>query len=360
MLSSKYTRHFIGVISILIIGFFDRHISAEINTAILYGLVVLVVSYQGKLTKVYGIALGVFAALVWGYVDYQTHHYQKSNYFFINGFSRLFFFVLSSIIANNFYVEKEQRKIISAQKESLEMVNKELNKFIGMAAHDIRNPVGSIQMLSEILLEKENIAPDDKKLISLIKTSAVNSLQILNDTLNISQIQSGTIQLNVSQTEYVQFITDSLELNKELAKKKNQTILFVPSMEAIEVTIDRSRLLQVINNLVTNAIKYSAFDTAITVKVGYWKEDPGYLLTEVIDQGMGIEDKHHADVFSPFVMTGNIPTNNESKSGLGLAIVKKIVELHHGQIQFTSEVGKGSDFYFTLPIKYTKETVSVA
>ncbi len=75
------------------------------------------------------------------------------------------------------------------------------------------------------------------------------------------------------------------------------------------------------------------------------------ILTEVIDQGMGIDAKFHDKIFEPFIMTSNIPTDNESKTGLGLAIAKKIVELHLGSIAFTSEKGKGSDFYFTLPVQ---------
>jgi signal transduction histidine kinase len=84
--------------------------------------------------------------------------------------------------------------------------------------------------------------------------------------------------------------------------------------------------------------------------VGFENDAKSHLVTNIVDQGLGIDEKFHATLFDPFVTTNNKPTNNESSTGLGLAIVKKIVELHHGTIGFTSEKGKGSSFYFTIPV----------
>jgi len=92
-------------------------------------------------------------------------------------------------------------------------------------------------------------------------------------------------------------------------------------------------------------------NTNITVKVEYSGENKERVLTEIQDQGLGIDEKYHATLFDPFTTTANLPTNNESKTGLGLAIVKKIVQLHDGTIAFTSEKGKGSNFYFSIPIE---------
>lgn len=96
--------------------------------------------------------------------------------------------------------------------------------------------------------------------------------------------------------------------------------------------------------------KYSNSDTTITVKVNYIDKKKNQVLTSVIDQGLGIDEKYHATLFIPFTTTANKPTSNESSTGLGLAIVKRIVELHKGTIAFTSEKGKGSNFFFTIPI----------
>jgi signal transduction histidine kinase len=201
-----------------------------------------------------------------------------------------------------------------------------------------------------MVLEDKTLSVDTLQWVNMIKSSATNSLQILNDTLNISQIQSGTIQLNMAQTDYIKFIEESRTMNKYLADKKKQTLVFESSINSVTVSIDKARLLQVINNLLTNAIKYSNPNTTITIKVDYADDAHTQIKTQVIDQGLGIEEKYHAKLFDPFTTTNNKPTNNESKTGLGLAIVKKIVELHQGSIDFTSEVGKGSNFFFTIPV----------
>jgi signal transduction histidine kinase len=219
-----------------------------------------------------------------------------------------------------------------------------------MAAHDIRNPVGAIKMMSEMLLDKNDLDAEMRQWMELVKTSATNSLQILNDTLNISQIQSGTIELNKTKEDYITFLKETIQLIKYQAEKKNQTIHFETSIDQVILQFDRSRMTQVVNNLYTNAIKYSPAGTEITVSIAWENADHTTILTSVKDQGMGIDQKFHASLFNPFTTTSNQPTDNESKTGLGLAIVKKIVELHQGSIGFTSEKGMGSTFYFTLPV----------
>jgi signal transduction histidine kinase len=266
---------------------------------------------------------------------------------------------LAAILANRFVVEITQRQIISTQKSELEntnnqllSANNELNKFIGMAAHDIRNPVGSIQILSEMLLEDESLSPEMKDLVEMIKTSADNSIHILNDTLNISKIQSGTIALNIAKSNYIKFVQESLFLNNHLAVRKHQTIKFESTLSSLEVDFDKTRLMQVIINLLTNAIKYSEPNTEIIVQVGYSGDNNEFVLNRVIDNGLGIDEKYHSTLFDPFTTTSNKTTDNESKTGLGLAIVKIIVELHNGTIGFTSEKGKGSEFYFSIPVSH--------
>lgn len=109
-------------------------------------------------------------------------------------------------------------------------------------------------------------------------------------------------------------------------------------------------MLQIINNLVTNAIKYSEKNKTILVRISWTNETQTEVLTEVIDEGIGIDEKYHEILFDPFVTTSNMTTANESTTGLGLAIVQKLVHMHGGTLQFSSEKGKGSNFSFTLPL----------
>ncbi len=350
MFKNIQQRIVLGSLLLLAIGTADYFVTGEIATAAFYLFPIGIFSYQNSFRLRYSVLFGIAALVVWMIADYHTHPYSEDKNLIINWVLRAPFFVAAPIIVNRFFLEKMQRQIISEQKASLEKANAELNRFIGMAAHDIRNPVGSIQMMAEILLEDEQIPEDKKNFLGMIHTTAQNSLQILNDTLNISKIQSGTVELNIAAADYIKLVKECIAQNKPMAEKKQQSITLETEINSVTLSFDKSRLTQVLNNLLTNAIKYSELNKAITVKISFADADHRLLLTEVIDHGLGIDEKYHATLFDPFTTTSNKPTDNESKTGLGLSIVKKIVELHKGTIGFRSEKGKGSDFYFTLPI----------
>jgi signal transduction histidine kinase len=350
-------RIFWSIVALGVVAFADYHISHEANTTLFYYIPILIFSYNDKMPLKFSIIFTGVAAIVWGIVDRYTDVYEEGNYLGYNMISRWVSFSLVGMVLNRYFVEKKLRETIATQTQSLKetndkltAANEDLNRFVGMAAHDIRNPVGAIQMTSEMLLEEENINEETKGFLEMIHSAAANSLQILNDTLNISQIQSGTITLHMAKQDYIAFLKEDLRLNEYLTQRKKQVLRFESPIEKAEIVFDKSRLLQVINNLLTNAIKYSEPGTNIRVRVNWSDETKKSILTEVIDQGLGIDEKYHKQLFDPFTTTSNKTTGNESKTGLGLAIVKKIVALHNGTIGFTSEKGKGSTFFFTLPL----------
>ncbi len=340
----------LGFVLLPLVGIFDYVTSFEINTAIFYIFPLIVFSYQTAYPLWYSICFAGLASLVWGYVDLETHPYSQDRYQLVNWVSRTFFFLITALAANAFCKEKLQRKIISDQKKSLEKANEQLNKMMGIAAHDIRNPVSAIQAISEILLMDQQLSAESRELATHIKTSAKNSLEILNQTLNLSQIRSGTLVLNRVRADYIAFVKESLPPNEHIAANKAQTIRFETAIPSVQLSFDQAKLLQIINNLVTNAIKYSERNKTLLVKISWANEARKEVLTEVIDEGMGIDEKYHAILFEPFVTTANKTTANESTTGLGLAIVQKLVEMHGGTLRFTSKKGKGSNFFFTLPV----------
>jgi signal transduction histidine kinase len=361
MFKSPAIRLVFAIALLLTIAIIDFNIVFEISLAIFYVVPILIFSYQDKYHFNYSLIFAVLTSVLWEYVDNFTHPYSHASYQVVNFITRAILFVLAAYASKGFFEERKLLKIITEQKlqqektnQQLEASNTELNKFIGMAAHDIRNPVGAIKMMSEMLLDKNDLDAEMRQWMELVKTSATNSLQILNDTLNISQIQSGTINLNLTEEDVVKFLKESIQLIQYQAEKKHQIIHFETSIFKVMLSFDKSRMTQVVNNLYTNAIKYSPANTEIFVSLSWEQSDHKKLLISVKDQGMGIDQKYHATLFNPFTTTSNQPTDNESKTGLGLAIVKKIVELHHGSIGFTSEIGSGSTFYFTLPVITTK------
>jgi signal transduction histidine kinase len=357
MFKSIQLRIAISILSLAIIIAIDFNVASEISLALLYLIPVVIFSYQNRVAFFYSIIFAIIAASSWSIVDYITHTYSDELFHAINWLTRVIISIIAAVAIHKYFKERLLQQIILKQRNDLKLTNQklqesnnELNKFIGMAAHDIRNPVGNIKMIAEMYMKDETISAEAKEWVRMVELAANNSLQILNDTLNISKIQSGTIDLNKTKTNYIQFVKDCITANKYLADNKQQTISFESTIEAIDVSFDHTRLSQVINNLLTNAIKYSNKNTTITIKVGFKTDAANQLTTNVIDQGLGIDEKFHSNLFSAFTTTSNKPTNNESSTGLGLAIVKKIVELHEGEINFTSEKGKGSNFYFTIPV----------
>ena len=146
--------------------------------------------------------------------------------------------------------------------------------------------------------------------------------------------------------DYIDLVTQNLNLNDFLAQTKRIKILSNFEMTHQILSIDKAKIEQVLNNLISNAIKYSYPDSIVIVKI--FKED-NRIVTQVIDHGQGIPKEEIEGIFYPFKQTSVRPTSGETSHGLGLAIVKKIVEGHNGYFGVSSEEGKGSIFYFNLP-----------
>jgi signal transduction histidine kinase len=227
----------------------------------------------------------------------------------------------------------------------LKKLNEQKNKFLGMAAHDLRNPIGAILGYSEMLLE-EDLHEEDRRIVAQIETSSKFMLHLLNDLLDISQIESGKLELNRQKTNLISLVSDNVELNRIIAGKKNITIHFNTHEDIPQLEVDPSKLRQVLNNLTSNAIKFSHPNT--TIKVALINQGD-HVCFSVKDQGQGIPAHEIQHVFKEFRKTSVKSTAGEKSSGLGLAIVKKIVEGHGGTIGVESQVGKGSIFYVTLP-----------
>lgn len=343
---------------LVLVAIIDFNLTFEIATFAIYLIPIYTFSYQSIIPLKSVLLFSILVAFVWGWFNYISQPYSSAEYFFYNWIARAVVFILSASILKRLVIEKEQRDLISSQKKTLEdtilklhSTNDELNKFIGMASHDIRNPVGNIISFSEILMEDDVSVEERNKMIGYINISAKKSLEILNGTLHISQIQSGSLQLTIAKDDYIQFIRDCIIHNNQKASKKKQNIRFTFSLDSMIVAFDKTRLSQVIDNLLGNAIKYSDFNKEILVNVRLSEQIPGSLLVEIIDHGMGIDEIFHDKIFDPFTTTTNKPTDDETKTGLGLAIAKKIIELHNGTIGFSSQKGIGSTFFFTIPIE---------
>ena len=241
-----------------------------------------------------------------------------------------------------------QRELMKKNRE-LDELNKLKNLFLGIAAHDLRNPLGVIMGYSEYLLDevKESLSEDHIEMLQSILTSSEFMLRLLDDLLDVSAIESGNLNLNLVKADIVPVVKKNVELNSVIAHKKNINIQIIQTGQIPEVLFDVGKIEQVLNNLISNAIKYSQPGTNVAVSINSTKTD---LTVSISDQGQGIPEDELGKLFRPFERTSVKSTAGEKSTGLGLSIVRNLILGHKGKIWVESKVGEGSTFYFSLPI----------
>jgi signal transduction histidine kinase len=237
------------------------------------------------------------------------------------------------------------------QKKNVQLnkLNDQKNEFIGMAAHDLRNPIGVIMGYSEFILdEAEGKLPEEYiKFLKIILSSSEFMLNMLNDLLDLTKIESGKLNLNKETIKPKTVINNNINLNRIIAEKKNITINVGIYEELPDIEADADKIEQVLNNLISNAIKFS--NPGTTIMVSAFRSN-GDITVAVKDEGQGISDQDKDNLFKPFSKLSSQSTSGEKSTGLGLSITKKIILGHGGKIWVESTPGKGTTFYFSLPI----------
>ncbi|MFC1613805.1 sensor histidine kinase [Gemmatimonadota bacterium] len=228
-------------------------------------------------------------------------------------------------------------------------LNKLKNKFLGIAAHDLRNPLVSIRGFSEILLEEAKQVLDEEQyeFITIINKAANDMLNLVNELLDVSVIESGKLEIHVESRSLKEVLEERVRICQSVAQRKNIQILATYS-DIPHSLFDADRINQVVDNLISNAIKFSPPDTEIHISLS---QEGEMAKVSVRDQGPGISEEDQAKMFGEFQKLSARPTGDETSTGLGLSIVKKIIDGHKGNIWVESEIGEGSNFIFTLPLE---------
>jgi signal transduction histidine kinase len=244
-------------------------------------------------------------------------------------------------------VEKRTIQLSEANVE-LERLNLLKNQFLGMAAHDLRTPIGHILSYSDFLREEVATVLTEEQLefLSIIRSSSEFMLQLIDDCLDVSSIESGNLRLDRRLSDPRKLLECYVGLNAVLAQKKSIQVALQIEGTLPVLSLDEGKIAQVLNNLISNAIKFSQPGTAVAVCAV--AEGSGVRIA-VRDQGPGIPEGERDKLFQAFGQTSVHSTAGESSTGLGLAIVRRIVEGHGGRIWVESQVGVGSVFLFTLP-----------
>jgi signal transduction histidine kinase len=196
---------------------------------------------------------------------------------------------------------------------------------------------------------EKNLSEQQLDLIGTIFKKSKYMITLLEDLLDISKIESGIHDLTCKTVEYVSFVDNIVANHQLIARKKDMTISLESSIPATLLSIDEMKIEQALANLIQNAIKYSYRGSKVIIRLS---KDEDSIKTEVIDSGIGIPVEKQIDLFKPFISLISMGTEGEKSVGLGLNIVKKIVEAHKGSVGVVSELGKGSNFYYWLPVTF--------
>jgi two-component system sensor histidine kinase/response regulator len=231
---------------------------------------------------------------------------------------------------------------------SLKELNATKDKLFSIIAHDLRSPFNGILGFSELLKVnlKESAILQSEKYAALINSSAKNTLVLLDNLLSWAKSQTGQINFNPQKIDLSQSIEEIIEIINSQATNKNIAIHKVQSDE-IEVYADENMLKIILRNLISNAIKFTKSGGNLNIVV---ISDKNQVVISISDNGIGINEEKLKTLFNIASNTTSLGTANEKGSGLGLVLCKEFVEKQGGKIWVESEVGKGSDFKFTLPL----------
>jgi signal transduction histidine kinase/ligand-binding sensor domain-containing protein len=233
--------------------------------------------------------------------------------------------------------------------EELERVSRSKDEFVGIAAHDLRTPLGVVAGWVTVVIEQLEAGQHSDGTINQLKNvqrAAEEMESLVNDLLDISAIESGTVNLERIRSDFAKFIAVSVEPHRSAADRKGIELSFDANAADATTSFDPARISEVIDNLVSNAIKYTHPGGRIQVTCERVGEE---IVTRVADTGQGLTDDDMRHVFRTFKKLSARPTGGEMSTGLGLAIVKKLVEIHGGRVWVESVKGEGATFSFALP-----------
>lgn len=221
-------------------------------------------------------------------------------------------------------------------------------ELLSIAAHDLKNPLNIIINYTKILIElNNNFDEDNLEMLGHIKNSSEHMLNIIMELLNSTVIESGKMQLKLNYVDLLEIISAIIYQSNTLSSNKCQLVEFICNRdEEYVVTGDTLKLRESIENLVSNAIKYSPNNSKIIIRL---ERTGRNIIFSVKDFGPGLTEDDKKKLFGKFQRLTAIPTGGESSTGLGLYIAKQIIELHNGKIYAESDVGKGSTFFIELP-----------
>jgi two-component system, OmpR family, phosphate regulon sensor histidine kinase PhoR len=245
-------------------------------------------------------------------------------------------------------LEEEIKEMFAKNKNDIEYLKKLeriRTEFLGNVSHELRNPIFAIQGYIETLRDGAIDDPKvNKHFLEKATEHTINLSNLLNDLIDISMIESGEMRLSYRYFEVNEFLYQIVNQFQSLADSKKLELIYLPCRENLKLFGDKNKLKQALDNLITNAIKYTETGKVeVTVE-----EEKKFGRVIVRDTGIGIHEEDLSRIFERFYRVDKARSREVGGTGLGLAIVKHIIEAHSSKISVTSKVGEGSEFSFTL------------
>jgi two-component system sensor histidine kinase VicK len=241
---------------------------------------------------------------------------------------------------------------ISYFKDHSDTLNKFSNKknsLLNILSHDLLGPLGAIQNLSALIKKKtaNSEIKDLSKLLNSIEKITSHSISMIRNLLSQEFLESASAKLVLRRTNIVAVIREMIEEYKQSEEVLLRTFNFSASPEVIQIDIDETKLAQAVNNLISNALKFTHENGIIDISIKEEGDESALLI--IRDNGIGIPEKHHDNLFDKFTSARRTGLNGEVSNGLGMSIIKSIIDWHHGQIWFQSKENEGTTFYIRLP-----------
>jgi signal transduction histidine kinase len=241
---------------------------------------------------------------------------------------------------------EEQKTTIASQSEALEKLIEEKDYIIRILAHDLRNPLYNIDGLAEMLESKRYVGQEDE-FLGMVKRTANSALHLIDRVLAMDKADQRDLSVELSPVDVAAVLEDLVDSIEETAKRKDIAIKLANTAPLTLVQGERVYVLQIFENLLSNALKFS--ESGTEVKVVLENEDAS-LVVKIADEGPGILPGEEDKLFKKFSKLSSRPTAHESSSGLGLSLVKRYVELLGGRIWHESGITPGATFAVELPL----------
>ncbi|MFC4633340.1 ATP-binding protein [Dokdonia ponticola] len=289
----------------------------------------------------YLIYILTLVALVWLMSRWRSKELQKKN-------ERL-----EATISERTKEIQQKNTVLNHQTEQLVELNEAKTRLYSNISHEFRTPLTVILGMTDTLRtnyqNKVNESPE--KSLEMIKRNGKNLLHLVNELLDLAKVESGSMELDLTQIDVVPFIKYFSESFHSLAESKNINLTVYSEIDSVEMDIDVNKLASIISNLLSNAIKFTAPHGKIIVHLNTLKQASGNaLIIKVQDNGRGLDERDMSHLFDRFYQAPNASSEQQLGTGIGLSLTKEFVDLMQGEITVESTLEKGSTFTVQIPI----------